>query len=136
MIKKERIGWKQSIELSPAETHESEVENVIFWTDFQRLPSFPILQSSNQIIDKLIADATKYRNDEAESGIDLFYQSQRTTAENSGRLAGIETLRFVNEPTTTSSTGCKDTSDETIIVFDSGSRTMDMSIIRVTLLLY
>ncbi len=57
-----------------------------------------------------------------------FNDSQRTATKDAGRIAGVEVLRIINEPTAASlAYGFEKKSNETILVFDLGGGTFDVS---------
>lgn len=57
-----------------------------------------------------------------------FNDSQRTATKDAGRIAGLEVLRIINEPTAASlAYGFEKKSNETILVFDLGGGTFDVS---------
>lgn len=64
-----------------------------------------------------------------------FDDAQRQATRDAGRLAGLEVVRIVNEPTAAAlayGIGVRDTSPQTIAVFDLGGGTFDVSVLRIT----
>lgn len=65
-----------------------------------------------------------------------FNDSQRQATKDAGRIAGLDVLRIINEPTAASlAYGFEKKSNETILVFDLGGGTFDVSVLEVSLLL-
>lgn len=81
---------------------------------------------------KLVEDASKFLNDKVTKAVvtvpAYFNDSQRTATKDAGRIAGLEVLRIINEPTAASlAYGFEKKNNETILVFDLGGGTFDVS---------
>ncbi len=91
---------------------------------------------SAMILQKIKADAEAYLGEEITQAVitvpAYFNDSQRQATKDAGRIAGLEVLRIINEPTASSlAYGLDKKKDETIAVFDLGGGTFDISILDV-----
>ena len=89
---------------------------------------------SAMILQKLKADAESYLGDEVNEAVitvpAYFNDSQRQATRDAGRIAGLEVLRIINEPTAASlAYGLEKEEDEVIAVYDLGGGTFDISIL-------
>ncbi len=91
---------------------------------------------SAQVLRKLVEDASKYLGETVTEAVitvpAYFNDSQRQATKDAGKIAGIEVKRIINEPTAASlAYGLDKKSNETILVFDLGGGTFDVSILEV-----
>ncbi|MBF2096858.1 MAG: molecular chaperone DnaK [Gloeomargaritaceae cyanobacterium C42_A2020_066] len=91
---------------------------------------------SAQVLRKLKEDASKYLGEEVTQAVitvpAYFNDSQRQATKDAGRIAGLEVLRIINEPTAASlAYGLDRKANETILVFDLGGGTFDVSVLDI-----
>jgi molecular chaperone DnaK len=91
---------------------------------------------SAMILQKIKVDAEAYLGEEITQAVitvpAYFNDSQRQATKDAGRIAGLEVLRIINEPTASSlAYGLDKKKDETIAVYDIGGGTFDISILDV-----
>ncbi|MCW5942782.1 MAG: molecular chaperone DnaK [Fimbriimonadaceae bacterium] len=91
---------------------------------------------SAMILQKLKKDAEAYLGETVDQAVitvpAYFNDSQRTATKNAGEIAGLKVLRIINEPTAASlAYGLDKKANETILVFDLGGGTFDVSILDV-----
>jgi len=93
-------------------------------------------QISAMILQKLKADAEDYLGEKITQAVitvpAYFNDAQRQATKDAGKIAGLEVLRIVNEPTAAAlAYGLDKEEDQTILVFDLGGGTFDVSILEL-----
>ena len=88
------------------------------------------------VLRKLVEDAAKFLGEKITEAVitvpAYFNDAQRQATKDAGRIAGLEVLRIVNEPTAAAlAYGVDKRQDETVLVFDLGGGTFDVSILTV-----
>ena len=88
------------------------------------------------ILQKLKADAEAYLGESVTEAVitvpAYFTDSQRQATKDAGKIAGLEVLRIVNEPTAAAlAYGLEKDGDETVAVYDLGGGTFDISILEI-----
>lgn len=91
---------------------------------------------SGMILGKLKADAEAYLGEKVTQAVitvpAYFNDAQRQATKDAGTIAGLEVLRIINEPTASAlAYGMDKTNDHTILVFDLGGGTFDVSLLEL-----
>ena len=88
------------------------------------------------VLRKLVDDASKYLGERVKEAVitvpAYFNDSQRNATKDAGRIAGLDVLRIINEPTAAAlAYGLDKKGHETVLVFDLGGGTFDVSLLDV-----
>jgi molecular chaperone DnaK len=91
---------------------------------------------SAMVLQKLVNDASAYLGERVTKAVitvpAYFNDAQRQATKDAGKIAGLEVLRIINEPTAAAlAYGLDKKGNETILVFDLGGGTFDVSVLEV-----
>ncbi|MCY3850120.1 MAG: molecular chaperone DnaK [Acidimicrobiaceae bacterium] len=131
------VAKRQAI-TNPERTVRSVKRNVgTDWTVDIDNKAYTSQEISARVLMKLKRDAEEYLGDTVTQAVvtvpAYFDDAQRTATTEAGRIAGLEVLRIINEPTAAAlAYGLdKEESDQTILVFDLGGGTFDVSVLEL-----
>ena len=124
---------KEEAERSPYEVVRGDDGGVRFVAGGKQYTSEEI---SAMVLQKLVEDASATLGEKITKAVitvpAYFNNSQREATQNAGRIAGLEVLRIVNEPTAAAlAYGLEKKGNETVLVFDLGGGTFDVSVLEV-----
>jgi len=124
---------KEEAERSPYEVVRGDDGGVRFVVEGKKYTPEEI---SAMVLQKLVEDASATLGEKVTKAVitvpAYFNNSQREATQNAGRIAGLEVLRIVNEPTAAAlAYGLEKKGNETVLVFDLGGGTFDVSVLEV-----
>jgi molecular chaperone DnaK len=119
----------------PYEVKAGKDDRVVVWVPNAN-KEFTPEEISAMILQKLKADAEAYLGEKVTDAVitvpAYFNDSQRQATKNAGQIAGLNVVRIINEPTAASlAYGLDKKANETILVFDLGGGTFDVSVLDV-----
>ncbi len=128
----EVVSEREMVPYRVAKGQRSDVRIVSTQTSKEYAPQ----ELSAMVLQKLKADAEAYLGEPVTQAVitvpAYFNDSQRQATKDAGKIAGLEVLRIINEPTAAAlAYGLDKKKDETILVFDLGGGTFDVSVLEV-----
>jgi molecular chaperone DnaK len=131
------VAKRQAV-TNPDRTHASVKRHMgTAWTASIDGKEYRAQEISARVLQKLKRDAEAYLGDSVTQAVitvpAYFDDAQRTATKEAGQIAGLEVLRIINEPTAAALAYGLDkvAEDETILVFDLGGGTFDVSILEI-----
>ena len=124
---------KDEVERAPYETVKADDGGVRFKVAGKEYSPEEI---SAMVLRKLVADASEQLGQKITDAVitvpAYFNNAQREATQNAGKIAGLNVLRIVNEPTAAAlAYGLEKKGNETVLVFDFGGGTFDVSVLEV-----
>ena len=124
---------KEEADRSPYEVVKGDDGGVRFVIDEKKYTPEEV---SAMVLQKLVEDASSILGEKVTKAVitvpAYFNNSQREATQNAGKIAGLEVLRIVNEPTAAAlAYGLDKKGNETVLVFDLGGGTFDVSVLEV-----
>ena len=124
---------KEEAERSPYEVVKGDDGGIRFVVGDKKYTSEEV---SAMVLQKLVEDASATLGEKITKAVitvpAYFNNSQREATQNAGKVAGLEVLRIVNEPTAAAlAYGLEKKGNETVLVFDLGGGTFDVSVLEV-----
>jgi molecular chaperone DnaK len=122
-------------DMVPFEVREGQRSDVRVYSS-QMEKEYAPQEISAMVLQKLKADAEAYIGEPVTQAVitvpAYFNDSQRQATKDAGKIAGLEVLRIINEPTAAAlAYGLDKKKEETILVFDLGGGTFDVSVLEV-----
>ena len=131
------VAKRQAV-TNPDRTHASVKRHIgTAWSASIDGKEYRAQEISARVLQKLKRDAESYLGDSVTQAVitvpAYFDDAQRTATKEAGQIAGLEVLRIINEPTAAALAYGLDkvAEDETILVFDLGGGTFDVSILEI-----
>lgn len=124
---------KEEAERSPYEVVQGDDGGVRFVVNGKKYTPEEV---SAMVLQKLVEDASSSIGEKITKAVvtvpAYFNNAQREATQNAGKIAGLEVLRIVNEPTAAAlAYGLEKKGNETVLVFDLGGGTFDVSVLEV-----